>query len=233
MDSVDTQFYNEHKDKSFKLAPLPDGPLELQALWILDQKHIGWLELDNTHPLEVKYTGYYVHRGHETHSGWSSFCLHGLGADKTCTADTYGFNEFEAPYAFTEEAKDFPQTVDYWKKFPCEGFTRIRYMKLDPGGSISVHNDDYKDVPPGFNPLDGILPINVAITHPDDCEMIIEDCGSVPFAPGKVFLINVAKNHMVVNKSNKERVHLIANIIIGNKRKEFCKLLVDSYVKHC
>ena len=105
-------------------------------------------------------------------------------------------------------------------------------MKIEAGGSISVHNDGYDDIPEDFDMLDGIIPINVAIIHPDQCDMVIEDSGVVPFSPSKVFLINVAKNHMVVNKSTHNRIHLIANIILGNKKDEFCKLLVESYEKH-
>jgi len=232
MDSLDLQFYKLNKDKSFNLDPLPDGSVVEQAKWIMQQQHIGWLELDNQHPLEVNYTKYYKHRGHEKHQGWSSVCLHGLGEDKVATADSYGLDEFNAPYTFTDVANFHPETVRYWKNFPCERFTRIRYMKLAAGGVISVHNDGYNDIPDGFNPLDGILPINVAIVHPDHCEMIIEDCGTVPFSPGKVFLVNVARNHMVVNKSNNDRIHLIANIILGNRKEQFCKMLVESYERN-
>jgi len=232
MDDLDIQFYKANKNKTFKLEQLPDGTYEYQAMWIMEQRHIGWLELECNHPVEIyNELEYYLHRGHETHVGWSSVCLHGLGADKIATAPTYGYNEFTAPYTFTDISTYFPKTVEYWKKFPAERFTRIRFMKLEAGGSISVHNDNYENVPEDFNPLDGILPINVAIVHPDNCDMIIEDCGSVPFTSGKVFLINVAKNHMVVNNSNKDRIHLISNIILGNKRSEFCKLLVRSYEK--
>lgn len=232
MDSIDTTFYNRNKNKSFLLDPLPTGTLEEQAKWIMQQKHIGWLELDNSHPIESRDMEFYPHRGHETHNGWSSVCLHGLGEDKIATAPTYGYDEFNDLYDFTNISKYFPKTVEYWKNFPAERFTRIRFMKLKAGGSISVHNDNYENIPEDFNPLDGILPINVAIVHPDNCKMIIEDCGSVPFSAGKVFLINVAKNHMVVNNSSQDRIHLIANIILGNKRTEFCKMLVNSYVKH-
>lgn len=233
MDNLDFKFYNLNKDKTFKLNPLPAGNLEDQAKWIIEQKHIGWLELDCKHPVEVNNRlEYYQHRGHETHVGWSSVCLHGLGVDKIATAPTYGFDEFNAPYSFTEIAKLFPQTVKFWKNFPAQYFTRIRFMKISAGGSISVHNDAYENIPENFDMLDGILPVNVAITHPDPCEMVIEDCGTVPFSPGKVFIINVAKNHMVLNRSKEDRIHLIANIILGNKKRDFCKLLVDSYAKH-
>lgn len=231
MDS-DIKFYNSNAHKSFWLDSLPNGTVEEQATWIMKQTQLGWLELDMTHPVEYTDIDFYVdHRGHETHQRWSSFCIHGLGIDKTATANSYGYDEFSAPYDFTEAAKIFPRTVDFWKSFPAEKYTRIRFMKLAAGGSISVHDDGYDNLPDNFNPLDGILPINVAIVHPTNCEMIIEDCGSVPFAPGKLFLINVAKQHMVVNNSQQDRIHLIANLILGNKKQEFCKLLVKSYEK--
>jgi hypothetical protein len=228
----DLDFYNANRLKSFYLETLPSGTVEQQATWIMQQKHIGWLELDTLHPVEYTELDAYVdHRGHETHQGWSSFCIHGLGTDKTATAPSYGYDEFNAPYDFTDASTHFPRTVSYWKSFPAERFTRIRFMKLSAGGSISVHNDGYENLPQDFDPLDGILPINVAVIHPNDCEMVIEDCGSIPFSAGKVFLINVAKQHMVVNNSQKDRIHLIANLILGNKKKEFCELLVRSYEK--
>lgn len=232
MDSVNTTFYNQNKNKRFFLDRLPSGTIEEQASWIMQQKDIGWLELNTVHPIESNDITYYPHRGHESHNGWSSVCLHGLGKDKTSTAPTYGYDEFSAPYKFTDISKYFPETVKYWKNFPAEKFTRIRFMKLKAGGSISVHNDNYENIPEDFNPLDGILPINVAVIHPTNCEMIIENCGCVPFRPGKVFLINVAKNHMVVNNSGEDRIHLIANIILGDSKLEFCKLLVDSYERN-
>jgi len=232
MDSVDSKFYADNAEQTFELQPLPFGTVQEQAKWIMQQTHIGWLELNLTHPIEVQDIEYYGHRGHETHTGWSSCCLHGLGVDKIATAPTYDHDEFTAPYEFTEIAEKFPSTVEFWKKFPAERFTRIRFMKIEAGGSISVHNDGYDDIPDDFDMLDGIIPINVAIVHPEQCDMVIEDSGIVPFAPSKVFLINVAKNHMVVNRSTHNRIHLIANIILGNKKDEFCKLLVESYEQH-
>ena len=151
MDSVDSKFYADNAEQTFELQPLPSGTVQEQAKWIMQQTHIGWLELNLTHPIEVQDIEYYGHRGHETHNGWSSCCLHGLGVDKIATAPTYGHDEFTAPYEFTEIAEQFPNTVEFWNNFPAERFTRIRFMKIEAGGSISVHNDGYDDIPDDFD----------------------------------------------------------------------------------
>jgi len=62
--------------------------------------------------------------------------------------------------------------------------------------------------------------------------MNIEDHGLVPFGHGKVFLINILKNHEVVNNSNVERIHMIAQAHIGNKRQQFNELLDRSIKKY-
>jgi hypothetical protein len=101
-------------------------------------------------------------------------------------------------------------------------------MKLKPWGSINWHDDG--KLPEGIDPLLSILPINLAISHPSNCEMLIND-NVVPWANGKIIMINISERHAVFNRSSKDRIHMIANVILGNQTKEFCDMLVRCYTK--
>jgi aspartyl/asparaginyl beta-hydroxylase (cupin superfamily) len=172
---------------------------------------------------------YYQEYRESSSGGWASCCLHGLGVDKIYTADNYGYSEYIAPYGYTDLAYKTPVITDFWKnQFPAERFTRIRFMRLAPGGFIDWHDDG--KLPDDIDPLDSILPINLAISHPVNCTMNIED-QTVPWEEGKIFMLNISKKHAVFNNSSKPRVHMIANIILGNRKKEFAEMLVRCYNK--
>jgi hypothetical protein len=207
-----------------------------QARKILNTTYIPWLELDLEFPVDLwkqqilDVEPYFKEYRQSDSSQWSSCCLHGLGVDKTYTADNYGYDEYNAPYQYTDLAYKTPAITEFWKnQFPAERYSRIRFMKIGPGGHIDWHNDG--NLPPGIEPLDAVLPINLAITHPLNCEMEIEGHGIVPWKEGKIFMINISKNHAVFNRSSKPRVHIIANIILGNRKKEFCEMFVRCYNK--
>lgn len=196
---------------------------------------IPWLELDISINVDVwkqqalEAELFYQEYRDSSSEGWSSCCLHGLSTDKTYTADNYGYDEYCAPYQYTELAYKCPVITDFWKnQFPAERYTRIRFMKLEAGGYIDWHNDG--KLPNDIDPLDSILPINLAINHPKLCDMEIED-KRVPWREGKVFMLNISKDHAVFNRSGKPRIHMIANIILGNRRKEFAEMLVRCYNK--
>ena len=42
-------------------------------------------------------------------------------------------------------------------------------------------------------------------------------------------MINISKKHAVFNRSSKSRVHMIANVVLGNRTSEFCEMLVRCY----
>lgn len=194
---------------------------------------IDWLELDIPFNVDawkqqaLEAMPYYQEYREGYSEGWSGCCLHGLGVDKIYTADNYGYEEYHAPYQYTELAYKCPMITDFWKnKFPAERYTRIRFMKLAPWSKIDWHTDGA--IPEDLDPLQSILPINVAVIHPMNCEMSIED-KIVPWAEGKSIMINISKRHAVFNRSSKDRVHIIANVILGNRTKEFCDMLVRCY----
>ena len=106
-------------------------------------------------------------------------------------------------------------------------------MELEPGGKISPHSDAPGRLPgeQGLDMLDFGVPINVAITHPQGCEMMLEKHGIVPFEEGKAFIINIRNVHSVVNNSDRQRIHLIAHGIPGQRKKDFVELIARSYRK--
>lgn len=215
--------------------------LESRVIKLLEKfvnGELGWLELDTSftpyyEPKELKAVEpYYVeHREGEDHAGWESCCIHGLGSDMTGICYDYGYdNEIEAPYHWTEVSRKAPRAAQFWQEFPAERFARVRFMKLKPGGHIGTHNDRPVQYPK--NLLDFLLPINVAITHPENCTMNIEGHGEVPWQPGKVFLVNILQNHSVQNNSTEDRIHMIAQVHPGNRKKEFVDLIARSIDKN-
>lgn len=234
-------FYKQHNETVIGLKPLPNLPLEDQAKWILQGNGYQWVELDVVYDINVwkeqakLAENYYVpHRdvfsGEGTHNGWESCTLHGIDTDKTNVWQTYGFKS-EPAYQWTKlgnacvEIKNFFQHV-----FPSENYARIRFMKLNAKGWISPHND-YSPVIDMDKILDMPLPVNIAVDHPEDCTMTLQNYGCVPFASGKMFMVNIFKNHSVLNLCDKPRIHIIAHLHLGNKKQQFCELLVKSYKK--
>lgn len=196
---------------------------------------IPWLELDVSINADVwkqqalAAEPFYQEYREGYSNGWSSCCLHGLGTDKIYTADRYGYDEYHAPYTYTDLAYKCPVITDFWKnQFPAERYTRIRFMKLDPWSNINWHTDGA--IPEDMDPLLSVLPVNVAITHPKLCEMNVED-KTVPWREGKAIMLNISKEHAVFNRSSKPRVHMIANVILGNRTKDFCDMLVRCYTE--
>ena len=208
------------------------------ADWLLNKSNFGWLELDIKIDLEVwkqeTSAAHFVnHRGDE-HPGWNSSCIHGIDVDKTGAWTNYGYErEEDVPYKWTSISENTPCIKRFWEQFPYERYRRIRFMELQPGGKINPHSDAPGRLP-GEDNLDMLefgVPINVAIIHPDDCNMTLEGHGTVPFEEGKAFIINIRNVHSFVNNSSTNRIHLIAHGIPGKRKDEFVELIARSYRK--
>ena len=235
------EFYSKHKDTPVKLKELPQGTNEELAKWILQGNGYNWIDLDLFFNVaawqdEAKLADdYYVaHRdvmsGEGTHFGWKSCALHGIDTDKTNVWQTYGYDS-EPKYNWTTLGQSTTAIKNFFENaFPSERYARIRFMKLEQKGWISQHND-YSPVVNLDNILDAPLPINIAINHPNECKMTLKDQGCVPFSNGKMFMVNIFNDHSVVNWSNQDRIHIIAHCYLGNRKKEFCEMLVRSYRK--
>lgn len=149
------------------------------------------------------------------HEGWAGLTLHGIDYDKTEHYDRYGHTD-ESAYRWTEVCEYCPYIVNLIKGLPYSKFGRVRIMQLAPGGYIMPHVDG-----PGriFGPL------NFALTQPKGCRFIFKDYGTVPFKVGRGFMLDIGKEHVVVNESNEYRYHII---IHGQPTAMMYKLITDS-----
>lgn len=153
-------------------------------------------------------TGSYGHRG------WKSLTLHGIDKHKTEHFTKYGFTSLdEAKYHWTDICDKVPNLAEFLKSLPYNKFDRVRIMKLEAGGFIMPHSDNkYQRA---FSPL------NIAINNPEGCCFVFKDKGIVPFTPRLGMILDVGREHMVINQSNEARYHIIVH---GHYSKKFYKL---------
>ena len=152
------------------------------------------------------------------HEGWSALTLHGLDYDKTENYDRYGHTD-ESQYRWTEVCDYCPYIVGLIKSLPFSSYGRVRIMKLSAGGYIMPHVDG-----PGriFGPL------NFALTQPEGCRFVFKDIGTVPFKVGRGFMLDIGREHIVVNDSAEDRYHII---IHGRPTPAIINLIKDSINK--
>lgn len=154
---------------------------------------------------------YVPHRRHETHSGWSSLCIHGLSSVHTESSHTYGFKDSEAPWRWTDVADWCPTITTFFKeKFDYTKYFRIRIMKLSPGGWIIPHKDSIVEEE------NHIGPINLALNNPPECKFYMDNIGFLPWTAGRAIKLNLYNVHAVVNHSNEDRYHIIIHGHMGN-----------------
>jgi hypothetical protein len=190
----------------------------------------SWLELDLSIDLEqwtieANIASEYLIPYRENESnGWSSVAIHAEGENIYSNVKaTY------SDYSWTKLSEKTPTIKRFWEQMPFENLARIRFMGVEPHGYVGKH----RDLPPSSvtDMLDFIIPINIAIIHPDDCYMTLTDIGVVPFKSGKVILVNITNEHSVTNNSDTRRIHLIGYGRPGNRIEEFCDLIIRSYDK--
>ena len=156
-------------------------------------------------------------------TGWLSLAIHGISSVHTNCAEDYNLPDDyeETDSHWTDIAKFCPRTVEWMKdEMLYEQFARVRFMAVLPGGWIGQHIDRHS--------TKGIGATNVAINNPDGCAMVMEDIGTVPFAPGKVIKLNTGYNHAVWNRSDEPRIHMIFD---GNPSKQFKERFKQGYAK--
>ncbi len=140
----------------------------------------------------------------ETSKGWNTICVHGLGQHHFDRAYTYGYEtENDAPYEFTEIAKQCPYTVKFLKSLPYKKLYRARFTALTPGGYAAPHIGRKQGAEYSHK-------WNFALNHPDGFEFTLDKAGNIPWKAGRSFLINADNYyHSVVNDSDVVRIHLI------------------------
>jgi hypothetical protein len=231
------EFLQTNAELKKPLPPIPDNLDNDEDItrWVLKQD-IPYIKLD----ISFDVTGwqqeaslaepYFVnHRESQPHKGWLSCCIHGIDVDKTGIWNMYADKEPE--YRWTSLSDLTPTIKKFWQQFPFEKLARVRFMKLEPDGYIAPHHDTPQGYTDDSEMLDYLIPINIAIDHPDNCHMVLKDHGIVPWNTGDVKLVNIKNYHSVVNLSEHPRMHLIAHGVVGNCIKEFSNLIARSYKK--
>jgi hypothetical protein len=168
------------------------------------------------------------HREGQNHYGWNSCCIHGIAVDKTGIWHQY--SAVEPEYNWTSLSDITPTIKQFWQNFPFEKLARVRFMQVEAHGYVEPHND----TPPNTtidNMIDNLVPINIAISHPNNCYMTLRKHGIVPWQNKDVKIVNITNDHSVINFSDEPRMHLIAHGLVGNKKKEFSELIARSYKK--
>lgn len=236
------KFYLDNKNIVSVLPTPPRSDFTDYELadWLLNRSDFAWLELDIEIDLEswkreiLDCTDYLVnHRESDSH-GWRSACIHGINVQATGAWTNHGYtNEDDVPYNWTELSETCKSIKDFWEKFPYDSYRRIRIMSVEPGGYITPHSDRPGKLPgeENFDALKFGVPINLAVIHPEDCYLTLENHGCVPFKEGKAFIVNIRNYHSVVNFSNKPRYHIISHGRLGQRTDEFVELVARSFRK--
>ncbi len=142
---------------------------------------------------------------------WKGLALRSKGGN---LHHTYGSENYAGlNYEFTDIWKSCAATRDILELFTdpeqCE---RIRFMLLEPGAEILVHNDAPEKF---FSPA-----INIALNMPEGCNFWVDlnPDGSrnsysqcIPVVGGTAFLFNSSNFHSVKNDSDQPRIHIIAH----------------------
>lgn len=238
------EFYKNNKDCKWTMEPIPSHLRSVveKARWILNDAKFGWIELD----LKIDIAGwqlesqqaepYFVAHREDNNTGWNSCCIHGIDTDKTGAWTNYGYtDEGDVPYSWTELSHKSSTVKHFWQnEFPSDAYRRIRFMELEPLSAITPHSDMPGRLPgeAGMDMLEFGVPVNIAVTHPEDCFMVLEGHGIVPFKDGKAFIVNIRNYHSVINFSKQPRIHVIGHSYgYGTKLTEFAELVVRSYEK--
>jgi hypothetical protein len=148
---------------------------------------------------------YIAHRDHDNeHKGWLSLTLYGLDDQKTESWEDYGYKsggDAAKDFKWTQSAKDSPVTMNFLlNHFPSKQFGRVRFMLVEAGGYIGMHNDSRRPLAENIN-----MPLN----NPKECIWHWGDGEEFFMEPGSAYAMNIHYDHMIMNNSNEDRYHLI------------------------
>jgi hypothetical protein len=143
------------------------------------------------------------HRGN-THKGWKSLALYGLGDTLHENWSDYGYSsaaEAAKNFKWTDSAHDCPVTLNFFlNHFPCQKYGRVRFMLVEAGGFIGMHSDSR--IPMVEN-------INMVLNNPEQCVWTWGDGEELFMDPGSAYAMNIHYDHAIYNNSDEDRFHLI------------------------
>lgn len=172
-----------------------------------------YLDLDVTFPHEAMLeearalrSRFIAHRD-STSEGWYGLVLHGLDEHKTGAWKDYGITDPKQAgkqMRWTEAADLAPVTKDYFvNHFPCNKYSRVRFMLLEAGGYIDFHSDSR-------GPF--IDNISFVLNSPHGFEWRWQDGSpNLDMIPGHAYAMNIHYHHGLWNNSNEDRYFIIAS----------------------
>jgi hypothetical protein len=157
-----------------------------------------------------------------TSKGWYGLVLHGLDEHKTGAWKDYGitdYNEASKQMHWTEVANLAPVTKDYFiNTFPCNKYSRVRFMLLEAGGYINFHSDSKGPI---------IDNISFVLNSPKGFEWRWQDGSpNLDMIPGHAYAMNIHYHHGLWNNSNEDRYFIIASR--NDSLPEWKKLMTDA-----
>ena len=153
---------------------------------------------------------------HQIHFGWKGLVLRGHHWYRTGD-----WQEGDPKYhRWTELADMLDVTTEYFKSFPVHTKERIRFMLVEPGGTIAEHYD--MEYPRLFSA------INFCLTYPKGCEFYMDN-KLVPWQPGDARAMNLYFKHKCFNKSKERRLMMILHAKGLRTDERFMKLVLNSY----
>lgn len=149
----------------------------------------------------------FVEHRNNTSKGWYGLVLHGLDEHKTGSWKDYGITDHtkasEQMY-WTPVADLAPITKDYFVNiFPCNKYSRVRFMLLKAGGHIDFHSDSKGPI---------VDNISFVLNSPDGFEWCWKDGSpNLDMVPGHAYAMNIHYHHGLWNNSNEDRYFIIAS----------------------
>jgi hypothetical protein len=181
------------------------------------------LMLEEARRLKDRYT---AHRGSEDTKGWKSLSLYGLDEHLHENWAEYGYispGDAAKDFKWTKASEECPNTMQFLTTvFPSKKFGRVRFMLLEAGGYIGMHNDSKSRTFLAEN-------INIPLNNPKECIWHWGDGEQLFMEPGGVYAMNITHDHSVVNNSGEDRFHLI--VARHDATDEWKKLVTNAATK--
>lgn len=248
------EFYLEHKDKSWTLPKFPENLDETNAdevvEWILKEMkagNFGWLEINLMNvkggdfipiawhhmgqiELEVlNHRDLYTQYKNPTHVNAYGCTLFGKDDDRTNLTE----DPNEQGNWITSIEKEAPNITAFWHvDFPISNYKKIRFVKIEPNGSVGIHCDNInKDKDKILNPITDIFPLTMSMKEPGpNCHTVVENFGKVPMKEGRTYLLNPYCKHVMVNTSETEScTHMNIQGIPGQRFGELINCMTRSF----
>jgi hypothetical protein len=166
------------------------------------------------------------HQGPYHNGLWESVSLWAPGGDRACQ------RSFGAPFAPTEALERCGYLREVMEAIPGEK-SRVRLMRLRPGGRIFSHTD------PSHHAGHGSVRVHIPIRTHHRVSFLVNE-RPLPMLPGQAWQVDVRFRHAVWNTGEEDRIHLVVDSLGGEEYRRMAAggepaghgLLLLYYVTH-